>query len=200
IAHEVRNPLGGMELFVGLLEDDLQDRPDELELLTRVKKELGQLKRVVEEFLAYARRAPIERQPVALGELIFELAMGAGDLQVRLEGDADAVLQADPGQLKRLLLNLIRNAGQAGATTVTVTPTGQGLVVQDDGPGVPAAQAEQVFDAFYTTREKGTGLGLALCQRIAEAHGGGLTLDNPGQPGARFTLRLGPSADPPAAA
>jgi signal transduction histidine kinase len=190
IAHEVRNPLGGMELFVGLLEEDLYGRDDELELLGRVKKELGQLKRVVEEFLAYARRAPIERADINLGDLVFELSMGAPDIKVVLDGPYEATISADGDQLRRLLLNLVRNACQAGAKHVSITPTAEGVCVTDDGPGIPAEQAEQVFDAFYTTRQKGTGLGLALCRRIAETHGGTLTLDNPGDPGACFVVVL----------
>lgn len=188
IAHEVRNPLGGMELFVGLLKEDLYGREDELELLSRVERELGALKRVVEEFLAYARRQPPERQEIELGELIFEMA-GLTDLTLKCE-DLDATIFADAAQLRRLLLNLVRNAAQAGATRLTLTLKGEALILEDDGPGIPEAVAAQAFDAFFTTREKGTGLGLALCAKIAEAHGGRLVLENPGEPGARFALTL----------
>lgn len=190
IAHEVRNPLGGMELFVGLLREDLSDRPDELALLGRVEAELGNLKRLVEEFLAYARRQPPERQPLDLAALVDEVATLV-DVDLRLEPGPDAPLAADRDQLRRLLLNLVRNARQAGATTVRVRRAGTALVVEDDGPGVPSDQADRIFDAFYTTREKGTGLGLALCRRIAEDHGGRLVLENPGARGARFRVELG---------
>lgn len=189
IAHEVRNPLGGMELFVGLLKEDLYGKADELELLGRVERELGALKRIVEEFLAYARRQPPERRAVTLGDLIFELA-GLTDLRLICE-DLEARLWVDPAQLRRLLLNLIRNAAQAGATRLTLIPIEGGLILEDDGPGVPVEVAARAFEAFFTTREKGTGLGLALCAKIAEAHGGRLRLDNPGAPHARFTLTLG---------
>lgn len=189
IAHEVRNPLGGMELFVGLLKDDLYGRDDELELLARVEKELGNLKRVVEEFLEYARRQPIQREAVSLTELMFEIAMLVDvDLQTRLP-DAHT-LYGDAARLRRLFLNLVRNAAQAGAKTVTITLRGDRLCICDDGPGLPRETAERAFDAFFTTKEKGTGLGLALCRRIAEEHGGQLTLENPGEAGARFALVL----------
>jgi signal transduction histidine kinase len=189
IAHEVRNPLGGMELFVGLLREDLMEQPEQLDLLKRVETELSNLKRVVEEFLAYARQTPIDTEAVDLTELAFELSMLV-DADVMTDGLADRTLQADRDQLRRLLLNLMRNAAQAGATGITVRWREDGLEIEDDGPGVPAEKAETIFDAFYTTREKGTGLGLALCRKIAEAHGGRLDLANPGEPGARFVVRL----------
>ena len=196
IAHEVRNPLGGMELFVGLLKEDLEGRADELELLVRVEGELGNLKRVVEEFLEYARQQPVQCAPVSITELVFEMAMLV-DIELISELPADATIQGDAARLRRLVLNLARNASQAGATRITLTarPDG-GLWITDDGPGMDAATAEHAFDAFFTTKEKGTGLGLALCLRIAEEHGGRLFLEPgaAGEPaetaGARFALVL----------
>ncbi|MFN3200922.1 MAG: ATP-binding protein [Bradymonadia bacterium] len=201
IAHEIRNPLGGMELFVGLLKEDLVDQPDLHQMVARVGDELDGLKQIVEDFLAYARRAPIQRGPVALIELAMEVQ---GLVSLTLNCDlptSDFTLVADRPRLRRLLLNLVGNAEQAGATEVVLKAahhdtlpegTGAGWVVTltDDGPGIPEEAAARIFDAFYTTREKGTGLGLALCRRIAEEHGGALTLLNPGEPGARLQLVL----------
>ena len=190
IAHEVRNPLGGMSLFVGLLREDLAERPDELELLVRVEHELGVLERVVEEFLAFARRAPVEKAEVSVAALAAEME---GLVAVPLVLDAaaqGAALWGDAQQLRRLVLNVARNAQQAGATQLKLSWVGGALRLTDDGPGFPAEVASRAFDAFYTTREKGTGLGLALCRKIAEGHGGRLTLLNPGQPGASFELSL----------
>ena len=207
IAHEVRNPLGGIELFVGLLRDDLRERPDELALLVRVEQELGTLKRVVEEFLGYARQVPTELEAVRLHPLLAQsVALVPQDLAVTLDFAPDQEVQADPSGLGRLALNLMRNAAQAGARSMRIT-YGPGAVLRfrDDGPGVPAEIAERIFEAFYTTREKGTGLGLALCAKLAAAHGGRLTLENPGQAGACFALTLsapprrGDQARPPSA-
>ncbi len=188
IAHEVRNPLGGMKLFVGLLAEDLAERPDEAEMLGRIQRELDTLERVVEEFLAYARQAPLDTGPVALAELCGEVA-GLVELSIEAPPANAPPLRADREQLRRLLLNLARNAQQAGASTVTVARTAEGFTVADDGPGLPPDVAERAFEAFYTTREKGTGLGLALCRKIAEAHGGRIALaDAPA--GARFVISL----------
>ncbi len=187
IAHEVRNPLGGMALFTGLLKEDLQGRPDELELLERVEKELGALERVVEEFLSFARREPPALTPTRLSDLIEQLS-GLG--LINIVSSAEILLSCDPLQMRRVLLNLIHNAAQAGATQVEILPAEGGFEVRDDGPGVPVEAAERIFDAFFTSREKGTGLGLALCRKIAHAHGGTLELMNPGAPGARFRVTL----------
>lgn len=194
IAHEVRNPLGGMELFVGLLREDLAGQGEPLQLLGRVERELGNLKRVVEEFLAYARQVPLEKEPVPLADLLAETAMLADGLRLDSRVAPETVVQGDRQQLGRLLLNLLRNARQAGASQVEVTFEGGSLRLRDDGPGIPAEVAERIFDAFYTTREKGTGLGLALCRKIAAAHGAVLRLDNPGEPGACFVI--GPFESP----
>ncbi len=193
IAHEVRNPLGGMELFVGLLREDLAESPEQLQLLVRVERELSNLKRVVEEFLAYARQVPLEPSDVSLAELLAETALLVDPVRIDSRVTPDVTVLGDRQQLGRLLLNLIRNAGQAGAACVEVhfdlgVPGLGCLRLVDDGPGVPAEAAKRIFEAFFTTREKGTGLGLALCRKIAAAHGATLRLENPGEPGARFAI------------
>lgn len=187
IAHEVRNPLGGMALFAGLLREDLEGRDPELELLGRIEHELGVLERVVEEFLAYARSTPLETAEVRLSTLAAEVTALAG---LTVTCARDATLTVDREQMRRLLLNLARNAAQAGATTLTLTAIPGGFDAHDDGPGLPPEIAARAFEAFFTTREKGTGLGLALCRKIAEAHGGTITLIDPGPPGARFRVTL----------
>ena len=194
IAHEVRNPLGGMRLFVGLLREDLSENPEELALLSRVQTELETLERIVEEFLDFAHhRAPV-RSWVALDVLVTEVD---ALVPISVSGEDLGELELDRDMFRQVLLNMARNAHQAGATTLRVEVVADGLRLTDDGPGIPQGPAGQIFDAFFSGREKGTGLGLALCKRIIDAHGGHLRLANPGAPGAVFTISLPPSGTPP---
>jgi signal transduction histidine kinase len=114
------------------------------------------------------------------------------------ERDADAVdvdfettgrVLADRGRLKRLLENLFRNAGEHGSDRVVVGDLDDGFYVADDGPGIPEERREEVFESGHTTSDDGTGFGLAIVERIAEAHGWELTLTEGDSGGARFEFR-----------
>ncbi|MDY0000210.1 MAG: HAMP domain-containing sensor histidine kinase [Polyangia bacterium] len=200
IAHEVRNPLGGMELFAGLLADELGEEPERREMVERIQRELEYLKRVVHEFLDFARQSPPERVSFDAAAWTRELAelcqADASEAQVRLEVEAPGAVVAhgDPEKLRRALLNIARNAIQAagpgGRVTLGVRKRGEDLVVscKDTGPGIPPEALDKIFKPFYTTRERGTGLGLALAQQIVTAHGGVIEVDS--TPGAGTELRL----------
>ncbi len=112
IAHEVRNPLGGLELYAGLLRDALQDRPERLEEVRRIEREINYLKVVVTEFLDYARRPAPELGSVRLFELLDEVRelVTEGGVAVTVACPPDIRVRADAGQLRRALLNLARNA------------------------------------------------------------------------------------------
>ncbi len=208
IAHEVRNPLGGMELFCGLLAEELEDEPERAGYVAKVRRELKYLERVVNDFLEYARRRPLEWKRFDATEFLGELTqLLAWDVACTLKCDAPDGLEitADKEKLHAVLINLVRNAGQATGDDGTVAllarevrgpddlaelgrfdaqevlwPTSatggpwRAVFVQDDGAGIPAAKLAGVFEAFYTTKEKGSGLGLAFARKVVEEHGGGL--------------------------
>ncbi len=222
IAHEVRNPLAGIELFIGLLREGLQElraveedgeparqndgvsssdddedaEPDELgELIRysdRIRRELSYLTGVVNDFLSFAREMPLSAEPVDVGELLDELRMSlqadaaAAQVQVVVERDADAGLQieADRGALHRALLNLGQNAIQASPAAARVVLRAQRdddaikICVEDQGCGIEADKLQDILTPFFTTKEKGTGLGLALVDKIARAHCGRLHIDS----------------------
>jgi len=93
---------------------------------------------------------------------------------------------ADPGRLKRLLQNLFRNAAEHGGDRVVVGDLSDGFYVADNGPGIPENRRDEVFESGHTTSESGTGFGLAIVERIAEAHGWEVTLTAGADGGARF--------------
>jgi signal transduction histidine kinase len=197
IAHEVRNPLGGLELYAGLLREGLAAEPERLAEIARVEREIAYLKNVVTDFLDFARRPPpiVEEVPArALLEEVAEICRppsGGPALHVNCEPTVAA--RVDRAQVRRALLNLAKNAmaaaGSAGQVVLAAYPDGGGRMVwevRDSGPGVPDEIREKIFAPFFTTRERGTGLGLAFVQEIARDHGGAVSLDRAPEGGARF--------------
>ena len=207
IAHEVRNPLGGIALFAGLLREEVGEDPDQLEMVQRIERELEYLKRVVNDFLAYARKMPLELSRVALHEICADVAelvrSQAKDAEVIVEVHADPTpVLGDGEQLRRVLLNLVSNAihaSDAGSSVILRCAGGEGdekgvgdpfVEVEDHGAGISEDLREKIFAPFFTTREKGTGLGLALSQKIVIEHGGRFDLDTEVGRGTRIRVTL----------
>ncbi|HYO69281.1 MAG TPA: HAMP domain-containing sensor histidine kinase, partial [Archangium sp.] len=211
VAHEVRNPLGGISLFSGLLAEDLKAgaHAEASGHVARIQHEVEYLQRIVEDFLAFAREQPLSRSPVAAPDLLTEasvlLAADAAAREVTVEVVAEpAVLEADGSLLTAALVNMVKNAVQASPPGGKVRVTGRGegrgytIRVEDSGPGVPETERERIFEPFFTTREKGTGLGLPLSRKIARAHGGDLRLVAlPGTTTFELTLPLVPAPRAP---
>jgi len=185
IAHEIRNPLGGMELFTGLLSEELAGRPEAAHV-ERVRSELQTLSRVVDEFLDYARARPLQVEPCELGPLVEEVAVLAQPIAteraIEVVAHARGRCMADSQKLRRALLNLARNAVEAspdgGRVEIAAHADGAGAVLEvlDRGPGLDDEAREKLFRPFFTTKERGTGLGLALAKKVADAHAGTLEL------------------------
>ena len=185
IAHEVRNPLAGMTLFVGILRDELPEHDERRGHVDRIRRELGYLERVVNDFLDYARRPKPELRDAPCDALLAEVAQLATSDGVAVDIDVCGALVArvDRAQVRRARLNLARNAVQAaaaaghrgpGAVRLSAYRRGDELdfVVWNRGHEIPVEICERLFEPFYTTREKGTGLGLAFVRDIAADHGG----------------------------
>jgi signal transduction histidine kinase len=202
IAHEVRNPLGGLELFTGLLAEELEGDEEKLAHVARLRKEHGHLARLVDEFLDYARERSLEKETVDAAALLEEIASLVGPdaeqagVSVSVCAEAGLFVEADVGMVRRALLNLARNAVQATPADGVVRLFASrrdgeiAFSVEDTGPGVPDEMRTRIFEPFYTTREQGSGLGLALVAKAAEAHGGRVALGEAEGGGARFTVTL----------
>lgn len=212
VAHEIRNPLGGIRLFASLLEKDLADKPESMQLAVKIGQGVRALETIVADILEFSR--PCEPQPrrvllSAVAAQALELCEGkAAGAGVRLEQDEqlDGVeLATDGTMLGRALLNLALNAVDAAASA-KVSPAGEtpmvriGLgadtgervcvTVSDTGPGIPADLMDRIFNPFFTTKDSGTGLGLAIVHQIAEALGGTIQAANRNGGGAVFTLSV----------
>jgi signal transduction histidine kinase len=207
LAHEVRNPLGSMELFASLLLDDLRDRPPAMHLVSQIAEGIKDLNHLVSNILGFTRA------PVPVGDayvdviaaieegLLYSTALLAENRTaiVRRYGAGPLLAKADPGLIRQVFLNLVRNAVQAmGAEgTLTITAVG-GETVQvsfaDTGSGIPRDARQRIFDPFFTTKERGTGLGLTVVRTLLDAVGGDVTVDESEDQGACFTVRLLPAA------
>jgi signal transduction histidine kinase len=188
VAHEIRNPLGGLELFASAaMESDSEE--ERRRLLTRVRTEIEALNGIINDFLTFAR--PLDpqirlhdiREPVreAAELLDLELAGAGGSLELNL-ADRPLMARADPDHVKRVVLNLLKNAAEAG-TKVWLTAwwwNGEVVVsVRDDGPGIGPEERERVFEPFVTDKEQGAGLGLAIVKRVLETNGARIELIDP---------------------
>jgi len=205
VAHEVRNPIGGIELFAGLLDEQLQGQINQAEArahLGRIRGEVQYLKRIVEDFLAFARERTIVKAPLGTEELLdSSLEITGPDAEkhgVKLQVQREAAtLEADSTLLVAATVNLIKNAIQASEAGNVVEVGGRRvdrryeIEVKDHGSGIPAELQGRVFEPFFTTRERGSGLGLALAQKIVRAHGGEIRFQSaPGSTVFRIHLPL----------
>ncbi len=206
VAHEIRNPLGAIQLNLDLVrkEIDRLSAPQEgRELVDTLRAEAGRIQRVIEEYLQFARLPKPKRRPVNLNELLDKklgfLHASFGESKVTLRREFDPNLPrvlADGEQLWQAVLNLIRNALDAmpGGGTLTVRTRRRNarveLEIADTGKGMTPEQTRQLFVPFFSTKTNGTGLGLAMTQQIIAEHDGQIECASaPGQ-GTTFTLRL----------
>jgi nitrogen fixation/metabolism regulation signal transduction histidine kinase len=206
LAHEIKNPLTPIQLAVQQLHDSYpvgapsgdaryaQLLHDATEI---VGEEIGALRRLVDEFSTFAKLPRVEAAPLDGAAAIEELLRGYSGFEGKVQfvaPPAPVPMRADRMLLKRALFNLVENALQAGARTVTLRLDARGaqsvISVEDDGPGLPPELGERAFDPYVTTKEHGTGLGLAIVKKIALEHGGSITAGRADGGGARFELSL----------
>lgn len=205
LAHEIRNPLTGVKAVVDVLVRQVSADDPKRDMLRQSVAALDRIETVIRDLLDYARpRAPamrvVDLNAVARDAIALLDAQGA-EAKIVIEwhpaGDLPLV-RADPLMIHQILVNLIINAIHAAATVpdgrvIISTGCEKGEIlcrVRDTGPGVPDEHVEAIFVAFFTTKSRGTGLGLATSRRLVETQGGRLWLENPGQAGASFVFSV----------
>lgn len=204
IAHEVRNPLAVVRSAAQGIGETLDGgAPEARRAASFIIAEVDRLSTVTSTLLAASRPLPLEARPTPVDELIERAVRLAGEAmgakQIRLHRQAAGALpqvRVDPDLLCQVLLGLLTNAVQSvpagGEVSIAARAASDAVevAVADTGPGVPAELRGRVFEAFFTTRPRGTGLGLAVARRIVEAHGGRIEVGERGGGGALFTVRL----------
>jgi signal transduction histidine kinase len=218
IAHEVKNPLAGIEVMAGLLRRRIPDVPDAQALLNDIISEAKKANSIVIEVLDFVRPIRLQVERTSIAQVLHDAVTTAerkvsrGDVNVTMNIQEQLpLIQADHHQLCQLFSNLVMNALEAlgGKGTIEITAA-QGVEYQepvampgrrdpaatlvvdlvDDGPGVPPEIAERVFNPFFTTKPQGSGLGLAIVRKIVDAHDGHIDLATAVGQGTRFRVTL----------
>jgi two-component system sensor histidine kinase HydH len=219
IAHEVRNPLASIGLYVQVLGEDLAGRPQQADLCTKIAHAVDRLDAIVRDVLSFARDNSLSTRRCSARQLLDEAlescrpALAAAEVSVKGPGSDEAAvsIEVDTGLVVQALANVIRNAAEAmaeagsprrelslrAARKVRRAPQGGRrvhvvLAVDDTGPGISSDVLERMFNPFFTTRRTGTGLGLAIVHRIVDAHGGHVAVANRAGTGSTIELCLPP--------
>ncbi len=222
MAHELKNPLAGIEVMAGLLRRKVGDSPDAQSIIADIISEAKMANSTVVEMLDYVRPVRLERGRTSIAQVLHTAVSMAeskarrGDVEVELAVPEDLpAIQGDEHQLCQVFTNLVINAfeamnGQgririsawAGTVEQEHTQRGDGLAsvpmliveIADDGPGIPDELKDRVFNAFFTTKAQGSGLGLAIVRKIIDAHDGRIDVTSSSGQGTRFTVTLPVSA------
>jgi signal transduction histidine kinase len=208
LAHEIRNPLGGIQLYASLLARDVADRPASLATVSKISSGVRHLESLVGQVLQFTREIvahPVQTNIADVVHSAVELAGAAAqakNVTVQVDGGPESLMaMADPMLLGQAVLNLVLNAIDAVEIAGIVhvhygrwqddrESDGFQLVVLDNGPGIAPEILDRIFNPFFTTRETGTGLGLSIVHRIVEAHDGTVVAANQSGGGARFEIRI----------
>lgn len=201
LAHEIRNPLGAITLFVSMLKADLSDRPEAFDIVEQIEKSIKSLDGVVSNVLHFAKNQRIRCAPLNIHSVVQELVGHFSSLyspqstfEVSVRGNP--FLYGDEQGIRQCLYNIVNNSLQAtsyaGVIRISVSDTDEGegiqIVVSDDGPGIPREILGKLFQPFTSGRREGTGLGLSIVRRIVDAHGGVISAQN--TPSAEFSIVL----------
>ena len=195
VSHDLRNPLSAATGWTEAVDDQLADAEPDIEAaragLARIERSHERMDELIEMLLSLAQegRTVDDPEPVSIETAATEAWETADTGAMELVVEADSTIAADPARLRQAFENLFRNANDHGtATTVTVEDTPSGFVVADDGEGISAADRESLFEFGYTTDDDGTGIGLAVVKRIADAHGWVVEVGDSDAGGARFEI------------
>lgn len=207
LAHEIKNPLSTVQLNLQLLAEDVTpDNPAYPRLAARLRtvtQETARLRETLDDFLRYAGRMELDPKPTDLNGLLEDLVdffipqAQLQRVQLRLrKADRPVIAEVDPKLIKQAVLNLMLNGVQAmqqgGDMMLSVSADDRHAVIDviDTGPGIPPEAVDRIFQAYYSTKRGGTGLGLAMTRRIILEHGGQLAVKSEVGKGSDFTIRL----------
>ena len=189
VSHDLRNPLN-----VAIGGINLAQAECDSEHLERAERGLNRMEVLIDDLLTLARgdETVTELEPVAIAQILEECWSNVETEDATLVADVDCTIEADESRLKQVCENLVRNAIEHGGDDVTVTvgEFEEGIYIEDDGPGIPEDEYDDVFTAGYSTNDEGTGFGLSIVKQIIDAHDWELRLTDGSDGGARFEIIL----------
>lgn len=200
IAHEVRNPLGAIKLFLSLLQAEISDRPQAQKIAEHIGTSIESLDNVVSNILHFSKSKRLTFAPLNMHSLVREqllhfkpLHRDGASVELKLEGNP--YIEGNEGALRQIIYNLLLNAFQAtryaGKIVVATNDDPSNaiaLTIHDNGPGIAEEVLGTLFDPFVTTKNEGTGLGLAIVSQIVAEHTGSISVRN--DCGAEFRVLL----------
>ncbi len=217
IAHELKNPLAGIEVMAGLLRRQVADKKDAQSLVADILSEAKLANAIVVEMLEFVRPVRLQVEHTAIADVLHQAVLLAeskaprGGVTVTMDVPNDLpMIEGDQHQLCQMFTNLVANAFEAleGKGTIAITAS-MGEIepdpefgvaprlaptvvvdVADNGPGVPPELSDRIYDPFFTTKVKGTGLGLGIVRKIVDAHDGRIDLSSSPETGTRFRVTL----------
>ena len=214
IAHEVKNPLAGIEVMAGILKRQLTESPDAQNILADIIKEAKMANVIVQEVLAFVRPLRLQVEDVSVADVVRDAVTMAeghsqkGKIEIRVDvPESLRPIQGDPHQLRQIFTNFVTNAfeamnetgtieitavaieGEEESTTAEQTPGPMVMItITDTGPGIPPEVMDRIFSPFFTTKPQGSGLGLAIVRKIVDAHDGRIDVGQ--RPGGGTVFRV----------
>ena len=197
VAHEIRNPLFAIQAIGQILEREMPS-PRHRGLISAMLKETARMKALIEDLLFYSRPSRLELAAIDV-DFFFEdivncLRLNGYQPKVSFSCPAPMRINADGNKLRQVFLNLIDNAAGASCRQVEIRAERKNgtavITLRDDGDGIAEADMEKIFDPFFTTKKEGTGLGLPICRKIVEDHGGRMEIKSAAGEGTTVTVSL----------
>jgi two-component system sensor histidine kinase FlrB len=202
IAHEIRNPLGSMELFVSLLERDLDNNPDATRLTGKIVTAIRVINRTISNILLFTKEVQISKQKHVLSDIVDDVVLylqhilKEKQISIINKLTEDDVACVDGELFRQAVMNIVHNAmdaaGQKGEITIEADSSegNTRLIIGDNGKGIAESMLTRLFIPFQTTKAKGTGLGLSIAYKIVKAHGGDISAESDGKSYSKFIISL----------
>ena len=206
VAHEIKNPLNSIYMILQRLqlEFEVKERGEEFAGLLEISySEIERLNKIVEQFLSLSRKLEIRRQPADVNRLITTVVDLFGNnekgIRINYETQKSMIFPLDEKLLRQVMINLIKNALEAfdriedkNEIVITAVRQKHNLVIsiRDNGSGILKEDMNQIWDLYFTTKNSGSGIGLAVSKKIIDAHGGRISLENTDRKGSEFRIEL----------